>query len=87
MFFCFVTFSRRDCQKVLDGENCSGSMFGKEVWKRFGAVKPHGKDGFFEKQENSVQKLEKDCRMGLFDLNFCMTDHLHDIMHGQNRID
>ena len=25
--------------------------------------------------------------MGLFDLNFCMTDHLHDIMHGQNRID
>ena len=31
--------------------------------------------------------MEKDCRMGLFDLNFCMTDHLHDIMHGQNRMD
>lgn len=27
--------------------------------------------------------MKKDCRMGLFDLNFCMTDHLHDIMHGQ----
>ena len=37
-------------------------------------------------EKNSVKKSKKSCRMSLFDLNFCMPDHLHDVMHGQNSI-
>ena len=37
-------------------------------------------------EKNSVKKSKKSFRMSLFDLNFCMPDHLHDVMHGQNSI-
>ena len=39
-----------------------------------------------KEEKLSVKKSKKSCRNSLLGLNFGITDHLHDVMHGEDGI-